>query len=585
MKKIKFFLIFNFLFMNELIDSKPIILMSFQKADNENLKITLSFHLNKDEYLYSNSINISADDPNIILSDWRTDNNFLSSSKELDKDFNINLEATKINNQNSNVNLHVNYMQNNNEIHEESFKLNFVDRENTSAFQAPQKTVTDKNQIRAKEKSDVSSKKSIGYYLYNLSTATQELIKKSNSIWLQLFLVFILGILMSLTPCIYPVIPITAGILQMQGSKSILYNLFLSLSYAFGIATTFALFGLTAAMGGHLFGQILMQPAFVIFISAFFVYLALSMFGFYDIYIPKFLSSSNSVQKNGSPLSAFMFGAVSGSIASPCLSPGLALLLTIVASLANKFLGFILLFSFGIGLSVPLILVGTFSSSINVLPRAGMWMEEVKKIFGFLLIGMSFYYLSNILPVTIILWTVSIAIFMAGVYYFNSIQSCDSKGVRLFKNCLGVFLVSSSIFVTTKAYQKTFYDSQETINENLWSKNYDEALKQAIKENKNLIIDIGAAYCTICKAIDQKVFNNEQLQGVFKKFVLVKVDATYPKQEPYASIKQRYYKEIMGAPTILIIDPNNGNLLKRWGSELYEMPLEDIKTDLQKMVI
>ena len=107
-------------------------------------------------------------------------------------------------------------------------------------------------------------------------------------------------------------------------------------------------------------------------------YLALSMFGFYDMYVPNILQTKNNVNHKGSLFSAFVFGAISGSIASPCLSPGLALLLTIVATLGNNLLGFLLLFSFGIGLSIPLLIIGTFSSSINILPQAGMWMIEVK---------------------------------------------------------------------------------------------------------------------------------------------------------------------------------------------------------------
>lgn len=432
------------------------------------------------------------------------------------------------------------------------------------------------------DQTNIKVKTNNSNFLYDISSRAQDIIKKSSSIGMQIFFVVILGLLMSLTPCIYPVIPITVGILQVQGSKSVLYNFLLSLSYAVGIATTFAVLGLAAALGGLFFGQILTQPLFIIFISIFLIYLALAMFGFYEVYIPKFLTSSTSIQKKGSLLSTFMFGAVSGTIASPCLSPGLALLLTIVASLGNKLLGFILLFSFGIGLSIPLILIGTFSSSINLLPRAGVWMEEVKKIFGFLLFGMTFYYLSNIIPLNIILCVVSIFIFSAGIYYFISLHSYDSKYVKIFKKSLGLILIFSSILIAINAYQKTFYDHEQ--ENSLWSKNYNDAANQAIKENKNLIVDIGATYCTICKAIDKRVFNNLELKDLFKNFVLVKVDATNSNQEPYFSLKQKYDKEIIGVPTILIINPRNNSLLKYWRSELYEMPIEEIKEQLKKII-
>lgn len=159
------------------------------------------------------------------------------------------------------------------------------------------------------------------------------LVQTTESTSLRLILVAALGMLLSLTPCIYPMIPITVGILQSQGSRSIARNFCLALSYTMGIASTFALLGLLAAYTGLLFGSFMTKPLVIIPLVALLVYLAGSMMGFYEMYTPRLLQNGSS-SGGGSLVSAFLFGAASGTVASPCLSPGLILLLTIVTSWA-----------------------------------------------------------------------------------------------------------------------------------------------------------------------------------------------------------------------------------------------------------
>ena len=245
------------------------------------------------------------------------------------------------------------------------------------------------------ESNNSENKANIWAKVTSLSKYLQKALRTSESHIFRLFLVFFLGLLMSLTPCIYPMIPITAGILQAQGSSSIGRSFLLAFIYTLGTSTTFATFGLVAALTGHLFGQLLVNPIFMLIIISILVYLGLSMFGLYDMYVPKFMEQTNYHQKKGSLFSVFIFGAISGSIASPCLSPGLALLLSIVATLGNNVLGFLMLFIFGLGLSMPLLIVGTFSNSINMIPQNGPWMVEIKKLFGFMLLAMCVYLLSN----------------------------------------------------------------------------------------------------------------------------------------------------------------------------------------------
>jgi len=260
------------------------------------------------------------------------------------------------------------------------------------------------------------------------------LVSHTDSLLLRILLVLFLGILMSLTPCIYPMIPITMGILQSQGSRSIMRNFFLALAYTIGIATTFSLLGLIAVFTGQLFGSFLTHPLVIIPVVGLLGYLGFSMLGFYDMYTPKFLQLNHSNTKNGSLLSAFLFGAASGTVASPCLSPGLVLLLSIVATLGDKLLGFILLFSFGIGLSLPLLLIGTFSSSLALLPHAGTWMVEAKKLFGFMLLGMCFYFLKNIMSWSTLMWSISFFTIATGLFYLYHAQYMQPSTRRFINN-------------------------------------------------------------------------------------------------------------------------------------------------------
>lgn len=399
--------------------------------------------------------------------------------------------------------------------------LNQSNSEDSSTQQTSQPKTT-------KSKSWTSS---IWEFFHGLSNWVQGRLRSEHiSQTARLISVFFLGLLMSLTPCIYPVIPLTVGALQTQKSRSLSFSFLLSLAYAIGLSLTFAVMGLAAAISGQLFGSFASHPVFVLIVIAQLLYMAGSMFGWYEIYIPRFLQINNKNPKAGSLLSAFSFGVISGTVASPCLSPGLALLLTIVATLANKFLGFILLFTFGLGLSTPLVLIGTFSNAMNLLPRAGIWMMTVKKSFGWLLIIMSLYFLNNLVPF---------------VPYFA----------------------------------KLITPAQQNLPELPTQTNYQIARRFAIANKKQLLIDIGADWCSLCKKLDRRLFHNAQLIDLLSEnFVILKVNATDPQSEPYASLNQKY--NIIGVPTILILEPKTEHLIMRHTSNLLEKTDSEIQQAL-----
>ncbi len=259
---------------------------------------------------------------------------------------------------------------------------------------------------------------------------------------------------------------------------------------------------------------------------------------------------------------------MSGSVASPCLSPGLILLLSIVTALVSKLLGFMLLFAFGFGLGIPLLLIGTFSSSLNALPRAGMWMIEVKKLFGFMLFGMVFYFLNSIIPTTIVLLLATVFMLIAGIIYFYSIKKYDSKSTKTLKNLIGIICIVLSVFLGAKTYKAFFYIEKQSVD-TFWLHSQQEAISIAKQEKKYLFIDIGAPFCSICKAIDRTILSDQSVRATLTKFVNLKLDeATCPK-EVFSALCKKY--EVVGYPTFLLIEPKTGDLLARWGSELYDV--------------
>ena len=259
------------------------------------------------------------------------------------------------------------------------------------------------------------------------------------NIFYALFLAFLAGILVSFTPCVYPMIPITVGILQAQAHDSMLYNFFSALSYVFGISLVYATLGYISATTSIIFGRWLASPWFIFLVILFFLYLAFSMFGFYELYVPTFLTKRSEVTGKRSLFHSFLFGALSGTVASPCLTPALAVLLGIAAKTGSPALGFLYLLFFSLGMGTLLLLIGTFSGVLHMLPRAGEWMEEVKKAFGFMMLAICIYFLTPLLSKDVMLELYSMVLLCTSVYYFFSARQ------NRIKLLLGLFLFLASI--------------------------------------------------------------------------------------------------------------------------------------------
>ena len=211
---------------------------------------------------------------------------------------------------------------------------------------------------------------------------------------LALPLLFGAGLATSLTPCIYPMIPITAGLLggSARADAPRWRSAALALTYAFGLATLYALMGLVAGMSGQLFGAVASNPWVRFATGNLLLLFGLAMLDVFPVSAPQRLLAWAGRLGWGGYGSVFLLGATSGIVAAPCGAPAFAAVLTWVATTKSGALGFAYLFAFSLGMTAILVLVGTFSGALAALPRAGRWMTWIKKLGGVVLLGMAEYY-------------------------------------------------------------------------------------------------------------------------------------------------------------------------------------------------
>lgn len=587
-----------------------------EKISDNKQKILLTFTLDPKEVLYNDTISITPTDKAISISP-------IKSNPEPTKEFDPRSGKTKVTfkdkvqfsfeiEKKDNENLikpaiHVHFATNNDKQPQQLI----IPIEMGKKLQTKEKISENINEVvqdkpytpQHTTSSALPQKSKISNFFYTTINSISGLFKKwkdalaalfteTGSGLIRLIVALILGILLSLTPCIYPMIPITIGVLQANKSTTGSSNFLMAGAYTLGISLTFAILGLIASVGSSVFGSMQGSPWVILPLVLLLGYLGLAMFGFYEMYIPKFFQPKSTTVSGGSYLSAFTFGAISGTVASPCMSPGLALILDWVTNLSQSgsimayLESFGLLFTFGIGSSLPLLIIGTFSTSANLLPKAGLWMVEVKKILGLMLIGMCFYHLSHLekyLPWYILIWFIIATLIFFGIYYFYSIQPYDSKPIRWFKNLMGVILIVSACVLSLNGFKAVYNHLYPQETDSLWSHDYNASAAKAKSENKNLFIDIGASHCGICKAIDKTVLKNEQVLSALKNYVMVKVDADSD-EISYNELLKHFgdYIKKTAFPTFLIVDAKDNKVIKHFGSEFKDLEINGIVELLEK---
>ncbi len=372
---------------------------------------------------------------------------------------------------------------------------------------------------------------------------------ENSGLFLSLIFVFLAGLALNLTPCVYPLIPITIGYFGGQSEGKTSRLVMLGLLYMLGMALTYSVVGVVTSLSGAVFGSLLQNPIVIIIIALLFVALALSQFGVYEFKLPDSWVMKAGGAKGGA-FGAFFMGLTMGIVAAPCIGPFVLGLVTYVAAKADPLYGFLMFFVLALGLGFPYLLLAIFSGKIKSLPRAGLWMEGVKHIFGFLLVGMAFYFLDPILPKAIQGYSLPVfGIIAAIILLFVDKTANDAKGFRIFKTVFSVIVIAISIYALVP--------SQNLEPE--WKKFSIENYEASLNNNERMVIDFYADWCIPCKELDALTFSDKRVLNEFERFTVYKVDMT-KNNDVNEELRKRF--NVVGMPTVLIID-SKGNEIKR----------------------
>ena len=361
--------------------------------------------------------------------------------------------------------------------------------------------------------------------------------------WLTLTGIFFGGLALNLTPCIYPLIPITVSYFGGRDKKAGERTYLHALLYITGLACTNSLLGLSAALSGDMIGSALQKPIVLILISGVLVFLALSFFGLWDLKPPAGLTRAAS--KNfGGYFGTFFMGLTLGIVAAPCLGPFMLGLLTYVGQKGDPFLGFLYFFVLSIGLGLPLSLMAIFSGAVNRLPLSGAWMVWIRKILGWVLVGMAGYLLRPLIPGQLHQSAFMAAILLAAGLHLGWLERTWQSSLYI-KRGVGAVLAAGAIIL--------FFSTYGNHTGVRWIPYDNTMFNEVLRMKKPVMLDFYADWCGPCRAMDKTVFNDPEIMSLGRQFTTIRVDLTTRK--PFQKeLQQRY--NIRGVPTIIFLDRN-----------------------------
>jgi thiol:disulfide interchange protein DsbD len=366
-----------------------------------------------------------------------------------------------------------------------------------------------------------------------------------SGIFYSLIFIFLGGLALNLTPCVYPLIPITISYFggQSEGNKKEL--VVRAVIYVLGMSITYSILGVVASLTGSLLGSALQNPLVLIFIALVLVALALSMFGLYEIRVPQSLAIIGSKNRAGYVGTLFM-GLTVGLIAAPCIGPFVLGLLTYVSEIGDPVIGFWMFFVLALGLGTPFLILGIFSGAATRLPRSGAWMVWVRNIFGFVLISMAIYFLEPLFPdKSIYYYSLAVVAITGGVYLGWLDKNKGKKAFQVTRYLVGVAFILLGVFFALPSSS----DSGATI---AWRMYTPEELELARNQGQPVIIDFYADWCIPCKELDKFTFSDENVLVESKKFMTIKADLTKFQSEQTSELRAKF--DVKGVPTIVFID-------------------------------
>jgi thioredoxin:protein disulfide reductase len=360
--------------------------------------------------------------------------------------------------------------------------------------------------------------------------------------------IFAGGMALNLTPCVYPLIPITVSYFGGQAAKGAEGQGKLvahGLCYMMGLAVTNSVLGVVASLTGGLMGAMLQNPIVLIVVAVVLISFATSLFGLWEMRLPSGLTRVAARSHTGYFGSLFM-GLTLGVVAAPCIGPFVLGLLTWVASMGSPWLGFLIFFTLSLGLGLPLFLLAMFSGQLERLPRSGGWMIWVRKLMGWVLVGMAVHFIRPVLPGHWGIVLLALVALAAGLHLgWIDKNQANFRAFPWLKGGVGVACLVLATFLIMSWAMRGPGVSWESYSE--------ETLKAAQNQKKPVIIDFYATWCAPCRELEEVTFHDA---GVVKQaesdFVMVKVDVTKGGNPLHERLLQQY--GVKGVPTIVFLN-------------------------------
>lgn len=383
---------------------------------------------------------------------------------------------------------------------------------------------------------------------------------------------YLLGLLLAFTPCVLPMVPILSGVIVgLDKERSAGLAFLLSLAYVLAMAFAYALFGAIAGLFGHNLQAAMQAPAVLIGFSALFVALALSMFGVYKLQLPSALQSRlsemSAKQKGGTLIGAAIMGFFSALIVGPCVAPPLAGALLYIGQTGDPLRGGMALFTLGLGMGTPLLLLGTLEG--KVLPKTGAWMNRVNHFFGFILLGVAVWLLSRIAPAhsIMLMWgALSVGL---GVY-LGALSRAERSGWQQLEQTAGLLALVYGILILIGAalggsdplrplaQQALSNPSAQVKHVSFQPIKSSEDLQLALTNaQRPVMLDFYADWCVACKDMEKHVFPAAEVRALLEQMQLLQADVTANDAVDKALMREL---GVIGPPTMIFYHPDSGEL-------------------------
>jgi thiol:disulfide interchange protein DsbD len=368
-------------------------------------------------------------------------------------------------------------------------------------------------------------------------------------LWFGFVLVFLGGLALNLTPCVYPMIPITVSYFGGQSRGRSRQTVSLALLYLLGMATMYSALGLVAAFTGSLFGSALQNKFVLMAIALVMIGLAMSMFGYYEIRIPEKLAGVAGTAKQGR-MGSFLMGLTVGIVAAPCIGPFVLGLLTFVGEQGSLVLGFSLFFVLALGLGIPFVVLAVASGNIGRLPKSGEWMEWIRRLFGVVLLAMAAYFLRTVIGEHVYYAILGALLVIGGVMLgFVTRVHATSMWFVAFRRFIGV---AAPLYGLYMALAPGHILGRTHVAATGWAPYAESALARAAADGRPVVIDFAADWCMPCKELEHKTFSQPEVINATKNVVTMKADLTQHSNADVRALRKRY--DIRGVPTIVFID-------------------------------